>query len=466
MKSVLIISPKEEEVRLIRESLPTDYQVKRANSVTDALEMHRHRSFDVIFSDIKLLRDTAEADTIAGAIELFKEMNPLAEVLILSSKDFIRETVKAVRAGAQDYLTYPVDPAEVRLVINSLNESLAKNTELDYLRDQFWKPEWLDIIKSRNVEMRAVFKKIRSAAPTRATMMLLGETGTGKGLLARMIHMHSNRCDKTFISVHCGAIPETLLESELFGHEKGAFTGALRRKPGKFEMASNGTIFLDEIGTVSPSAQVKLLQVLQDGTFSRVGGEAVLQTDARVIAATNADLDEMCERGEFRKDLYYRLNVFPVELPSLRERTEDIPQIVDLFLKKMKQRHEKNIEAVHPQVLQAFKKYHWPGNIREMENLMERACILETTTVLTPESFPTSLFESGNAHAVLPVQAHLPLAEARRQAIDDFERQYLKELFSRNKGRVNLAAEEAGITTRQLNKLMVRYGIKKEIYKT
>jgi transcriptional regulator with PAS, ATPase and Fis domain len=296
--------------------------------------------------------------------------------------------------------------------------------------------------------------------------MLFGETGTGKGLLARMIHMHSSRFEGPFISVHCGAIPDTLLESELFGHEKGAFTGAVRRKPGKFEMARGGSIFLDEIGTITPSAQVKLLQVLQDATFSRVGGEEVLQTDARIIAATNADLGAMSGRGEFRKDLYYRLNVFPVEIPPLRERIEDIPQIVELFLKKLKQRHEKNIISVHPQVLQAFKTYSWPGNIRELENLMERACILETTNVLTPESFPRALFESGDAQPLLPVQAHLPLAEARRQAIDDFERQYLKELFSRNKGRVNRAAEEAGITTRQLNKLMVKYGIKKELYKT
>jgi transcriptional regulator with PAS, ATPase and Fis domain len=231
-------------------------------------------------------------------------------------------------------------------------------------------------------------------------------------------------------------------------------------------MARGGTIFLDEIGTITPSAQIKLLQVLQDGTFSRVGGEEVLQTDARVIAATNADLTGMIERGEFRKDLYYRLNVFNVEIPPLRERAEDISQIAELFLEKLKQRHEKSIHSVHPLVLQAFKNYHWPGNIRELENLMERACILETTTVLTPESFPIGLINSGDAHAVLPVQAHLPLAEARRQAIDDFERQYLKELFSRHKGRVNRAAEDAGVSTRQLNKLMVKYGIEKEIYKT
>jgi len=465
MKSVLIISPKEDEARLIRESLPSDYQAENADSVKDALNLHRQNSFDVIFADLKLLRDTSETETVAGAINLLKEMNPLAEILILSSKAFIHDTVKAVKAGANSYLTYPIDPAEVRLVIEAANESNTKNLELNYLRDQFWKPEWLDIINSRDTGMQDVFKKIRSVAPTRASVLLIGETGSGKGLLARMIHLHSNRCDNPFISVHCGAIPDTLVESELFGHEKGAFTGAVRKKPGKFELARNGTIFLDEIGTITPQAQIKLLQVLQDGTFSRVGGEEVLQTDARVISATNADIAGMSARGEFRKDLYYRLNIFPVEIPPLRERIEDIPQIVEVFLKKLKQRNEKNIQTLHPQVMQAFKNYPWPGNIRELENLMERACILETTDVLTPESFPTGIFESGNARAVLPVHDHLPLAEARRHAVEDFERQYFKALFTRSKGRVNRAAEDAGISSRQLNKLMLKYGIQKDAYK-
>ena len=465
MKSVLIISPKEDEARLIHESLPSDYQVENADSIKDALNLHHQYSFDVIFSDLKLLRDTSETNNIAEAIKPFKEMNPLAEILILSSKAFIHDTVKAVKAGANNYLTYPIDPSEVRLAIESVNESITKDLELDYLRDQFWKPEWLDIIDSRDAGMRDVFKKIRAVAATKATVLLIGETGTGKGLLARIIHFHSNRCDDPFISVHCGAIPDTLLESELFGHEKGAFTGAVRKKLGKFEMARGGTIFLDEIGTITPQAQIKLLQVLQDGTFSRVGGEEALQTDARVITATNADLAEMSERGEFRKDLYYRLNVFPVEIPPLRGRVEDIPQIVEVFLKKLKQRHEKNIHSIHPQVLQAFKNYPWPGNIRELENLMERACILEKTKVLTPESFPAGLFDSGDQYAVLPVEAHLSLAEARRNIIEDFERQYLKTLFARSKGRVNRAAQDAGISSRQLNKLMVKYGIQKEAFK-
>jgi len=467
MRSVLIITPKEDEARLISESLPSDYQIRSADSVTNALDLNRQSSFDVIISDLKMLKDTTETDTIADAIKLFKKMNPLAEILVLSSKAFIHDTVKAVKAGAKDYLTYPIDPAEVRLAVEAANKSSTKNLELDYLRDQFWKTDWIDIVRTRNPKMQDDFKKIRAVAPTKATALLTGETGTGKGLMARIIHQHSNRSEEAFIGVHCGAIPDTLLESELFGHEKGAFTGAVRKKPGKFELARSGTIFLDEIGTVSPAAQVKLLQVLQDGTFSRVGGEEVLTTDARIISATNANLTGMSEKGEFRKDLFYRLNVFPIEIPPLRERVEEIDFLCEIFLSNLNQKHGQSIHSIHPQVIRAFKKYSWPGNIRELENLMERAYILETGTKLTPESFPVELFETTgeDIKAVLPVDAHLPLSEARRQAIDDFERQYLKELFTRNKGKVSRTADDAGVSTRQLNKLMVKYGIRKEAFK-
>ena len=224
---------------------------------------------------------------------------------------------------------------------------------------------------------------------------------------------------------------------------------------------------MDEIGTVSPSAQIKLLQVLQDGTFSRVGGEEVLTTDARIISATNANIGEMCKSGAIRKDLYYRLNVFPVEIPPLRDRIEDIDFLSEIFLTQLNKKHGKNIQSVHPQIIHAFKAYRWPGNIRELENLMERAYILETGMTLTPESYPAELFQTGaeGVAAILPVDAQLPLGEARRRAIDDFERQYLKELFARNKGNVSRTAEDAGVSTRQLNKLMVKYGIRKEAFK-
>ncbi|MGD9291199.1 MAG: sigma 54-interacting transcriptional regulator, partial [Desulfobacterales bacterium] len=257
----------------------------------------------------------------------------------------------------------------------------------------------------------------------------------------------------------------TLLESELFGHEKGAFTGAVRKKLGKFEFATGGTIFLDEIGTTTPAAQIKLLQVLQDGTYQRVGGEETLRTDVRVIAATNTDLKKMCDEGNFRKDLYYRLNVFPIEIPPLKQRKVDIPLLIDTFLNKLNHFSSKGIHGVHPLVLEAFSKYAWPGNIRELENLVERAYILETSAVLTPESFPNDLFENETVSVIITSSERQTLAEVRQRSIEDIERNYLKDVLMRNKGRINESARDAGISSRQLNKLMNRYGMRKEEFK-
>ena len=295
--------------------------------------------------------------------------------------------------------------------------------------------------------------------------MLLEVDVPGKGVLAKLIHRHSNRRGVQFIGIHCGAIPDTLLESELFGHEKGAFTGAVRRKLGKFELAHGGTIFLDEIGTVTPAAQIKLLQVLQDRTFQRVGGETLIETDARIIAASNMDLGQMVEKGLFRNDLYYRLNVFPIEIPPLRERREDIPQLTEIFLRQMNRFNHRGIHYVHPQVMEAFQRYSWPGNIRELENLVERACILETSSILTPASFPAELFAGGPFVAPLSAGAGLTLAEARRRAVAEAEKSYLREVLSRNGGRINRTAEAAGVTVRQISKLMRKYGIRKEAFR-
>jgi transcriptional regulator with GAF, ATPase, and Fis domain len=255
------------------------------------------------------------------------------------------------------------------------------------------------------------------------------------------------------------------LESELFGHEKGAFTGAVKRKLGKFEIARGGTIFLDEIATISAAAQIKLLQVLQDGTFSRVGGEDMLNTDARIIAATNADLNEMAREGLFRKDLFYRLNVFPIEIPPLRERIDDLSLFLECYLERLNRSYQKQITGARPEVLQALRAYDWPGNVRELENLIERAYILEETNQLTPESFPAELFPDQAPTAVLPLDSSLSLAEARRRANDAFERQYLKDLLSRHQGSIRKSAEGAGVTTRQIHKLMSRHGIQKEDFR-
>jgi DNA-binding NtrC family response regulator len=465
MKSYLIISPQKEAVGSIKSSIPSDDHVCFVDDINSAYSVHGEYNCDVVFIDLHVLQNGESQNNFAQALNTFRESNPLVSIIVLTSKEEIREAVKMVKAGANDYLSYPIDASEVRLVIETLHESLTQNLELDYLRDRFWKTEWHDRINTRTDNMRDVYKKIRAVASTKATVMLSGETGTGKSMLARLLHFHSNRSDDPFIVVHCGAIPDTLVESELFGHEKGAFTGAVRMKRGKFELAQKGTIFLEEIGTITPAVQVKLLQVLQDGTFNRVGGEAELKTDARIIAATNSDLAAMNEKGEFRKDLYFRLNVFPIELPSLKERKGDIPLLIDQFFTTLNAKHGKGLQSVHPQVIAALQNYHWPGNIRELENLMERAYILENSKVLTPENFPAELFESDISAALLPIDTYVPLSKARQIAVEDFERQYLKELFLRTKGRVNLAAKEAGVSTRQLNKLMAKHGIRKEAFK-
>ncbi len=376
------------------------------------------------------------------------------------------EAVEAVKAGAANYVTYPLNADEIRYVTESLHEGIRAQSELDYLRDRFWQSDSLDVVQTRNPAMRAVFEQVRLVAPTKSTVLLAGETGTGKGILAKLIHRHSNRRGVQFIGIHCGAIPDTLLESELFGHEKGAFTGAVRRKLGKFELANRGTIFLDEIGTITPSAQIKLLQVLQERTFERVGGEALIETDVRIIAASNRDLGQMVEQGLFRNDLYYRLNVFPIEIPPLRERREDIPQLTEIFLRQMNRFNHRGIHYVHPQVMEAFQRYPWPGNIRELENLVERACILETSSILTPASFPAELFVGAPSAESAPAgRAGLTLAEARALAVAEAEKSYLGELLARTGGKINRTAELAGVTVRQISKLMRKYDIRKENFR-
>jgi DNA-binding NtrC family response regulator len=465
MKSILVISEKQEAFRALSASFGKGYRIEKASRKDAALEMLRKKRSDFIFIDLEILRTSGADDGYKAALEPFWHLYPTIEIIVMSPQEMIREAVMAVKAGASNYLTYPINPDEVRYVTESLHESLLVQSELDHLRDQFWQSDSLELIQTKSSVMKKVLDKVRSVAPTKSTVLLTGETGTGKGELAKLIHRHSNRREAQFISAHCGAIPDTLIESELFGHEKGAFTGAVRRKLGKFEIASGGTIFLDEVGTITPSAQIKLLQVLQDRTFQRVGGEVTIEVDVRIIAATNTDLREMCDEGQFRKDLYYRLNVFPVEVPPLKERAEDIPHLVEVFLRRLNRFNSKEIREVHPQVMEAFRSYSWPGNIRELENLLERSYILEASSVLSPENFPNELFASEALSPGVSVDTRFTLAEIRSRGIEDIERRYLKQLLARNKGKIKDCAQDAGITTRQLHKLMKKHGMRKEEFK-
>jgi DNA-binding NtrC family response regulator len=466
MKAILVGSRNESACHAIRATMGPEYKVEVTSSKDGCLEMFRKKRYEFLFMDVEVLAESTPDHSYKTALQPFWQIYPTTQIIVMSSQDQIREAVMAVKAGASNYLTYPIDPEEIRYVTDSVYESLIMESELDYLRDRFWRKDSLDMVRTKSLLMKGVFNKVRSVAPTKSTVLLIGETGTGKGVIAKLIHQHSNRSDGPFIAVHCGAIPDTLLESELFGHEKGAFTGAVRRKLGSFEIARGGTIFLDEISTLTPSAQIKLLEILQEGTFHRVGGEATIEANVRVIAAANTDLRNMCDQGQFRRDLYYRLNVFPIEIPPLREREEDIPHIVQVILERLTKFHSKEIHHVHQEVAKAFRNYAWPGNIRELENLLERAYIIEESSVLTPESFPSDLFGYKLSESLPDVNTACTLAEVRRKGVEQLERCYLRELLNLNKGRIKDSAEAAQISSRQLHNLMKKYGLTKEQFKT
>lgn len=465
MTSILVITRETIDVNTMKTAFPPAFRVYCTDDVHKAGSILERKRYDIVFINIDALENANTTIPSEAMLRDFLNKYPYITIVVMSPQSRIRQAVALVKAGAHDYVTYPLNREEVKLVTDTISRSILNQSELDYLRNWSWKFDALAVVQTKSDAMTDVFKKIRSVSSTKTTVLLTGETGTGKSVLAKLLHQHSNRQNAQFISVHCGAIPDTLLESELFGHEKGSFTGAIRQKMGKFEISNGGTIFLDEIGTLTPSAQVKLLQVLQDGTFNRVGGEETITTNARVIAATNSDLKQLSEEGAFRKDLYYRLNVFPIAIPPLRDRIEDLPHLSEVFLKRLNREMQKSVIGVHAHVFEALSRYDWPGNVRELENLIERAYILENSSMLTPSSFPREIFDHQDAPAIMSVDTNMPLAKARKTALEDFECRYIKDLVTRNKGRINSSAAEAGVSTRQLHKLMSKYGIRKEQYK-
>jgi DNA-binding NtrC family response regulator len=465
MKNILIVTRDPETHKTILGSLDQNNHAQLAESKEAAIEIFSSNQIEFLFIEIDFILPTNKEDSIKSQLQPFWRISPDCEIIILTPDVHLREAVQAVKAGASNYLTLPIDPTEFKYIMDSIRKEVRVFAELKYLRNRFWNRDSLQILQTKNKGMKEVFEKIRAVAQTDTTVLLTGETGTGKGIMANLIRRHSMRSEKQFMPVHCGAIPDSLLESELFGHEKGAFTGAIHKKLGKFEIAHGGTLFLDEIGTISSSMQVKLLQVLQDRFFHRVGGEKQISVDVRVIVATNSDLKTMCADGTFRQDLYYRLNVFPIELPPLRDRKEDVPYLVETILKRLNKFSLKNIIDIDSKVMEAFQKYHWPGNIRELENLIERAYVLEKKTILTPLNFPQELFEHPTHNDLYDVGTNLCLKDLRKQTVDRLERRYLELLLEETQGRINRTAERAGISMRQLHKLLTKYGIRKEQYK-
>ena len=468
MKKILVATPNQEAATGIESCLDRGFRVKKAGGADEALQLLAKGQFDYLFVDLAFIREKlhpGEPRNYGPAITPFRKSQAHSSLIILAPPEEIRGTVAAVKAGADDYLIYPIEPSEVALVIESLTEQAQIESELEYLRDSFWKADARDLVRTRSPLMREVYSKVESVAPTRANVLIGGETGTGKSLLAKLIHSHSSRSAGPFVEVHCGAIHDNLVESELFGHEKGSFTGAERRKLGKFEIADRGTIFLDEVGTISSGTQIKLLQVLQEGTFSRVGGESTLEVDVRVVAASNEDLAARVAEKTFRSDLFYRLNVFAIDLPPLRDRPEDIPHLIDFFLRRLDRLYGKGITGIETSIKESLCAYRWPGNIRELENLLERAYILEKSTKLTAASFPADVNPMAVAGGHGRNDTGLCLNEVRKITVEEVEKRYLTQLLNDKKGRIDQSAVQAGVTPRQLHNLMAKYGLNRKDFR-
>jgi DNA-binding NtrC family response regulator len=447
-----------EDEEYIRESLKeilemNGYKVTTAHNGETGIEAASKSSFDILITDLKL----PGTDGI-GVIRAVKSKSPDTACIVLTGYASVETAVEAMRVGAFTYLKKPLNKDELLVILEKAKEFHSLKEENSKLKDEI-KKSCTTAILGTSSEIQSVRDIIDKIADTDSTVLILGESGTGKELVARALHYGSTRSKKPFVPINCGAIPEDLLESELFGYEKGAFTGAIATKIGRFEAADQGTVFLDEIGDMSPGLQVKILRVLQEKEFERVGGRNTIKVDVRVVAATNQDLEKAVEEKKFRNDLYYRLNVIPIHLPPLRERREDIPVLVDHFIEKMEKRKKKSIKGVSQEALRAFEAHDWPGNIRELENLMERLIVLkEEGSFITPKDLPDKIRQSKSASAAASV--NLPADGVDfNEAVDNYERELIISALQRVNGIKKKAAEYLNLNRTTLIEKMKRKGL-------
>ncbi|KFN40253.1 hypothetical protein KN63_00140 [Smithella sp. F21] len=455
MASILVIDDDESIVETLDLYLTEEgYTVRTALTGTDGLNKYVQEASDVVILDIRL----PDVDGFA-VLEDLKEENENVKVIMITAFHDMETTINAMKGGAFDYIHKPVNVDELDLAIKKALKSLEMEKKIDgLLMEPSRNFRVGDIIGTGN-EMREIFKTIGTVSQSRATVLIQGESGTGKELIAKVIHNNTSP-DEPFIAVNCSAIVETLLESELFGHEKGSFTGAVARKLGKFELARFGTVFLDEISEMSVNLQAKLLRVLQEMEFERVGGKDTVKVHARIMAATNKDLRGMVKEGKFRDDLYYRLNIVAINLPPLRSRRQDIAPLIDYLLSKINLDLHKKIVGVSGEVMEKFMNYVWPGNIRELENLLVRACVVAKGQVLGVNDFP----DLGKDSAILPVKddtadIFTPEEPGKFLTLDQVEERYIRKIIKetdKNKGEI---CETLGISRPTFERKLDKYGI-------
>lgn len=459
MLRILVVDDDSSIAKTFQEYLKSkdDNQVETAFTAAKALSALERQEFDLTLLDLGLPDKSGHE-----LIQIIRELQPANQIIVITGNGTVENAVKALKSGASDFLTKPIENFEIlNHVITKVLSHRNLATRLEKVERELNEKYGFEKIIGHSQVMQQVFSSIRDVAYSDATIMIQGESGTGKELIARAIHHNSSRKNQDLIAFNCSALTESLVESELFGHVKGAFTHAINDKRGLFEVADHGTLFLDEIGDLSPHIQSKLLRVLQEGEIMRVGSTEVRKVDVRIIAATHFNLEEMVQKGKFRPDLFYRLNVINVELPNLRARKEDIEVLTLHFIEKFNQKTNKKIKGIEPAAMEAMKTYNWPGNVRELENAIERATVIEKTEWITLNSLPVTLqraksfidhpFNVPESAASVITQSY---KEAKKQALAGFNHHYLSKLMKQTSGNISKAALLAGMERSNFKKLL------------
>ena len=459
MPTILIVEDEPKMLRLLELNLADDgYTTRTAGTAENGLKILASDKIDLVLSDVKLPGMNG-----LEFLQAVKRANAAVPVVMMTAYGTVETAVEAMKDGASDFVLKPFSIEEIKLIVRKELEVRRLHEENRQLREALGQRYQFDNIVANSHRMQEVLATVEQVAPTNATVLLGGESGVGKDMIARAIHQHSRRVNGPFIKINCTAIPENLLESELFGFEKGAFTGAVAAKPGKFELADKGTIFLDEIGDMPGTLQVKLLRVLQEREFERLGGTRTIKVDVRVVAATNQDLRAALEQGTFREDLYYRLNVVPISIPPLREHKEDIPYLVDHFIARFAESSGKNIKGIAPEGLKLLVDFHWPGNVRELENIIERAVVMASgTRIETGDIRLDVATRGGNAAAPAVGENSATMFLPGGMTLEQFEDKLIRDALQRAGGNKSQAARLLGLSRNALRYRLSKIGVPDE----
>jgi DNA-binding NtrC family response regulator len=453
LPTLLVVEDEKNTRDGLRRYFEGKFDIYLAADVTSAMSLLETQPVDVLLTDLRLTGGTEGLDLLSRAQSL-----PKPPVMILmTAYGSEKVAVQAMKRGAYDYITKPLDLEKLEAMLTRALHSRKVEAENRQLREELDKKFGLENIIGNSPAMVEIFDRIRQVAPSRATVLIEGESGTGKELVAQSLHLLSPRRNGRFVAVHCAALSPQLLESELFGHEKGAFTGAMERRVGRFEEASHGTIFLDEIGEIDAATQVKLLRVLGENVIQRVGSNQTIKVDARVVAATNKNLKTMVREGKFREDLFYRLDVVPIELPPLRDRREDIPLLFDAFLKEFARANQRKVTGISAEAQEALQKYAWPGNVRELRATIERAVVLCRGERITLRDLPPEV--QGKLGAGDDSLSSTPFLKSASLNLEEMEKAFIQQALKVTGGNVTEAATQLGISRRTLHRKIKSYGL-------